>query len=142
MVIRKLQANNPVNRHVSGTLLSSAGLFEVRNGARAGTIYIKIDPHFSTPLVQPRRAVCTLEVDRPPNLGYISCQCPLPIAPTKESKLFTATPVYAFHLTYCDYFVIPLSPSPSINVISSVNKMYYSNLTTNIPSTIQLEVLQ
>lgn len=49
MVIRKLEANNPVNRHVSGTLLSSAGLFEVRNGARAGTIYIKIDPHFSTP---------------------------------------------------------------------------------------------
>lgn len=37
MVIRKLQANNPVNRHVSGTLLSSAGLLVVRNGARAGT---------------------------------------------------------------------------------------------------------
>lgn len=74
--------------------------YVTRNGARAGTIYIKIDPHFSTPLVQPLRAVCTLEVDRPPNLGYISCQCPLPIAPTKESKLFTATPVYAFQLKY------------------------------------------
>lgn len=73
--------------------------YVTRNGARAGTYDLHKNRStflnsFST------AAVCTLEVDRPPNLGYISCQCPLPIAPTKESKLFTATPVYAFQLKY------------------------------------------